>query len=36
VRGFLLMLQGDEDAAIESLERSLELFELVDDDTGRA
>ncbi|MGI9624963.1 MAG: BTAD domain-containing putative transcriptional regulator [Acidimicrobiales bacterium] len=36
VRGFLLMLQGDDPTARSALERSIELFDTVDDDLGQA
>jgi predicted ATPase/class 3 adenylate cyclase len=36
LRGLLLMLQGDAEAAVPVLERSLDLFETVDDPPGRA
>jgi predicted ATPase/class 3 adenylate cyclase len=36
LRGALLMQQGDAEAAVRDLERSLEIFETVDDPPGRA
>jgi non-specific serine/threonine protein kinase len=36
LRGMLLTLQGDAEAAVPFLERSLDLFETVDDPPGRA
>jgi tetratricopeptide (TPR) repeat protein len=36
LRGGLLTLQGDTEAAVAALERSLDLFETVDDPPGRA
>jgi predicted ATPase/DNA-binding SARP family transcriptional activator len=35
-RGFLLMLQGDDLAATQALEQSIELFEVCGDDVGKA
>ncbi len=36
LHGFILMIQGDAEAAVPVLERSLDLFETVDDPPGRA
>ena len=36
VRGFLLMLQGSDATACDALERSIELFETIDDGPGQA